>query len=321
MSVDVLPDLAQHQEKAQRHVNYWNDNILSNMIATNGHIIGYATQFKEFHSTLIQFTEQKKYKELADGLKILQDTITTQKKAAKNLVDQLNTFQVDLNDDDKNFTKDYNTAKQKLGGDHGQIVALENELDSIHSAMRRDIAMMAGGGAGILAGGIMIEVGAVCEFETGGLSTGLVGAGIAVAAGGAGTAIAGSADYNKQIGNLNKVTAEITYDEQQLTELTTVHHQLGGFVSSNQLAVTGTQALVSAWDGLKSDLQNVIDALEELDSGSIPWPSSLIVDQLNTAYSDWDDALTLAKKMQPNGQVSSKYYKKLHLHNQEQKKD
>lgn len=207
-------NLNEDQMNALISANYWNGVILDKMIATNFGVIDYAAQFKKFHATLVQCVEQQDYTDLADGLKLLLQRVTAKTNTAKNLVDQLSTFQTNLSNDGKKFTKDFHTVKQKFGGEE--------------------------------------------EFAP-----------------------------------LLKI-------------LTTVHHQLNEFITSNQDAVSAIPALVSAWGAVKSDLQNVLDAIEP-DDNAIPWTPEVIVAQLNAAYSDWDDALTLAMKLQPSGQVSSKY--------------
>ena len=311
ITLDALPELPKHQTIAREHANNWNKNILPLLSKTNADIIDYSNQFNSFYDQLVTFAKDvenpKSRKQLVEGLKLLSSNITEKDNNVQEVINQLITFQANLNKDDANFTKDVNEAAVKIEGDDGEIKALSKQLDAIHDAMHKDIGLMAGGAVVMLAGVATIVFGAISEIPSGGASTALIGAGVLVFSGGVAMETLGATDYSKQIEEQKNVTEKLAKDKQQLVALKTTKKDVSGFVKGLESAITAAGALKAGWQGLDADLQEVITAVNDVDPDVGAW----LLAELERAKKDWNVALDQAKKLQPDGKVPTQLFKNL----------
>ena len=275
-------------------------------------IIDYANTFQSLYDTLVEsaknISDKTARNTLVDGLKVLEKNIQEKQESVDGVQKDMLSFNNDLTADYRIFQSDANTAEAKLTGDNEGIAALQKELDAIHSAMNKDIGLMAGGAVAVVGGVALMVVGIAAEIPTAGVSTALVGGGMVLLAGGVLLETLGASDYTTQVGLLKGVAEMKSKEETELTGLTHAKTQLMGFTTALSAAIQSVSTLRAGWLSLGSTLGEVIQKIENVDptiSGAI------IVAQLNTANKDWAAALELAKTLQPNGQVPAKTVKDL----------
>lgn len=308
----LLPSLPGHQKTARQHATNWNEKIVPQMSTTNADIIGYANEFDSFYDLLVKFAKDSANKDsrakLVEGLDQLHKTIGAKKTAADGVVKSLNQFSADLATDGRNFAADYQTAQTKIAGEKGAIKALQDKLDAIHSAMQKDIGLMAGGAAAIVGGSLMIAVGVMAEIPSGGASTALIIGGGAIAASGAVMEGIGASDYTKQIDKQSDTIKVLEKDKMDVVSMSNIKNQINGFQTAISSALAAVTSLLKGWQDLEADLKEVIDAIVDVDPTITPdW----IVAELDTAKKNWAVALDQAKKMQSSGLVPVKAFKDL----------
>lgn len=311
LKLKALPNLPSHQKTARDHADNWNDTILPLMSKTDADIIDYANKFDSFYLDLLKYAKDLKNtqskKNLIEGLNLLSSTIKQKNTNVEAVVDDLSTFQKNLNADYQNFQSDVNQAAVKIEGDSGELQSLSDELDAISDAMHKDIGLMAGGAATIVAGVVMIVVGAVGEIPSGGTTTALIGGGVLIVSGGVIMETMGSTDYSKQIDKQKNVQEELEGDKIDLAGLKTIKHQVTGFVKHLENAIAAATGLKAAWQVLDADLEEVITAIKDVHPNT--QAATWLPQELDRAKRDWQVALDHAKKLQPDGKVPTKLYK------------
>jgi non-hemolytic enterotoxin B/C len=226
--------------------------------------------------------------------------VTTKQTSTSSVVTALGSFQTDLATDARAFGADFNTAEATLAGKDGQIAALGKQIDAIHSAMDKDLTMIAAGSVAAVVGGLMIAVGVLAEIETAGASTALVVGGLAVVGAGAGVAIAGGVDYAKQSSALGTAITTKTNLQQQYAATKQINNIVQSLSAQATEAVTAVGSLMSGWQTLGQEFIEFQAAL----TSATPNLGFFLVAQLNAAKADWDDVATQARKLLDYGSIA-----------------
>ena len=99
---------------------------------------------------------------------------------------------------------------------------------------------------------------------------------------------------------------QLAGDKIELAGLKTTKNQVKGFVDGLAGAITAATSLKAAWQTLDADLAELITAIQDVDPNiSQNW----LLDELSRAKLDWQVTLDQAKKLQPDGKVSTKLFK------------
>lgn len=302
INTDILPDLPAHQKSARTHATNWQNNLQPLVIKTNADIIDFANDFECYYDPLVKLAKEiandhENAQAIADfkqGLVLLKNTVQNKETEAKTVITHLESFSNDLAEDARNFSADFNKAESELAGKDGEIAALKKQVDAIHDAMQKDLAMIAGGSVGVVIGGLMVAVGVLAELETAGASTGLVIAGLAVAGAGTGVTIAGGIDYGKETNKLAETLKELKTIQQQYAATKNINHVVQSFSTQAKAAHTAVSSLVSGWQVLQKDFNEFDAALDRVD----PNTGFFLQAQLNSAYKDWTDVAQQAQHLQ-----------------------
>lgn len=305
---DILPDLPEHQAKARDHATSWRDVIQPQMISTNTDIVSFSNNFNSYYDPLINLAVkiQQNPSDTASintfklGVQQLQALVAAKQKATNVVVNSVGGFQTTLGEDARNFASDFNTAQATLAGKDGQIAALGKQIDAIHSAMNKDLTMIAAGSTAAVVGGLMIAVGALAEIATAGVSTGLIVGGLVVVGTGAGVAIAGGVDYAKQTSALSTAITTKTKLEQQYSATKTVNTIVQNLSGQASAAVQAAGSLLAGWQTLEQDFIVFQSAL----TTATPDLGYFLIAQLNAAKADWDDVGEHARKLLDYGSLT-----------------
>ncbi len=306
---DVLPNLPDHQKNARTHATNWRDTVQPKMISTNTDIVDFSNTFATYFDPLAQLAtqiqqnpqDQQAIAAFKTGLQQLQAIVTSKQTAAQNVVTLLSGFTNDLGADARDFAGDFQKAEATLAGKDGQIAALGKQIDAIHDAMNKDLAMIAGGSVAAVVGALMIVVGALAEIETAGVSTALIVGGLAVVGAGAGVAIAAGVDYSKQTSALGSAITTQKTLQLQYAATKQVNNIVQNLSSQASAALTAAGALLKGWQTLGAQFTEFLTALDRAQ----PDLGYFLLAQLNAAKKDWDDLGAYATKLLAFGQIST----------------
>ena len=299
--LDALQDLPSHQRTARDHAQNWDETILPLMYKTATDIIDYANGFDSFYEDLVKYAKDIENPEskqtLIHGLKLLSSTIQNKDANAETVINDLTSFQKDLDTDYQNFQSDVSKAAEKIEGLGGEIGALSDKIDAIHSTIHEDEWKMEGGGLMHIGGVIMIAVGFLCEIPSAGVSTVLIGGGVLAVSGGVVMATEGSLDYSDKSDELKTKKEQLKGDQAELAGLKTTMAQVKGFVKGLETTITAVTRLEAAWQALDAHAKEVITVIEDAHPGTIsrPW----LVNKLKRAKKYWKEAVDQAKMLHP----------------------
>jgi prefoldin subunit 5 len=303
-SSNVSTQLPADQKTAQAHATSYLDTLNPQMVGLLATTIGYANQWNAQYDELLTLAnnldEGNNLATFNQGLGLLISKCNEGVTQSNSTATALTTFQTnDLDADVQAFTIDYNNVNTAYNDNSIEITTLEGVVSADNKTM--DTALWAMGAAGVftVVGGVAVLVGVFGELESGGATTALVVGGFALAAGAATIGAVEFANWETANKNLIAATNQLNEDESALsaTQQALTNIQNLGTACSN--AAQAVQGLASSWDSLADDLQQTIDALNSVESGE--GAPAWLVPLLNSANSDWGDALTLAKNLQANG--------------------
>ena len=303
IKLDQLPDLPNFQKKGRRHAQNWLDQVLPAIITTNTNIIDYANGFASFIETLMKLAEKidagdrSQVKEFTQGLVLLRNNLSRKDAHAKYTETQLQNFKAEVSSDQENFNDEATVISKEIEGTDGELAKIGAQINTIDGQLRNYIGAMAGGGVSVAAGVVMIFVGSFVEIETAGLSTGLVLAGTGLLVGGIGAEITGGVEFSLALKERKALQEQLAADKQGIGILKHVQSLLNGFVSQTNSAIRAMGVLREQWNLLSDALDQVIADLDR-DPGSLG-----LVAMLETAKGDWENALDLAQRMQPHGNM------------------
>ncbi|MEM1324003.1 MAG: HBL/NHE enterotoxin family protein [Bacteroidota bacterium] len=320
VDVEGLENINDHLTTAQSHATNWIDTYSSDVLATIQGVISFAETFTALYTPMYTSAQNMasetafdddEIANLIDAIQALQTQVTTEQGKVQTTYTTITDYKTNVLADYDNFQDDFNTANTTLGGDTGEISQLQDKIESERKAMTNDALMIVGGTVGTIAGIACVVAGALGEFETGGVSTGLIVGGVALISGGVAATTVGSVNYNKTLKDYKDDMTTLSNLQTELTNITALKGQFSTLTDQLETANTALQSLVTAWQQLNnsfsyivSDLQNPEDYLETLqqsDSSATPKTVSMIVSaQLSTANEDWSSALDQAKTILSN---------------------
>lgn len=240
---------------AQGHANYYLNGLQPVIIQNMANIGNYYELNKALPTVLPPGSTEAQW--TADLQAVLQAS-QGYKAGAEKLVASLKSFHGDLSTDTQNFKGIVLAVNTAVGGDNGVLNGLHNQLNSMQSGIDGAIAGICFSGLAILGGAFLICVGAIADFVTAGTTTPAVVGGIGMVVAG----ISGEAASIATLVSLNKAKAGLLAEEKTLTiEVKAVTSISSGYNSlSDQVfaALGAATAMQNAWEGLVSDITNVI---------------------------------------------------------------
>ncbi|MEI8611596.1 HBL/NHE enterotoxin family protein [Enterovibrio sp. Hal110] len=298
VDLDLIPSLKQDQINAKNTARRW-PSLSTELIQTNTNLIHFGHSFDNYFDPLYELAgcinEGDNKDKFIDGMKKLISKINSNKNSADLALKELITFQNDVLKDHAAITNDYNLGVVKYKGTEGEISKLTERNKALSDGMNADNMMMGFGATGAVVGGLIIAVGALGEFATAGLSTGLVVAGIGVAAGGTGVAIYGGVDYAKKLSDYKDNLEKLAKDNAEIAQLDVLKGQFDNFLNMSNEAVNALRSMVGAWQTLETQYNTVIEQLS--DEVSVD-DDTYIQTEMKIAKDDWDDLMETAKLIQ-----------------------
>jgi len=302
----IVEDWPHYQQSALDHAKEFmkpESGLNQQMINTLGGILGFAREWEHFYNKLLekaQHIDQGNNKKMfVDAMHIFQKAVKKEAETVKPVIGALHRFLEEIEADERNFNQATLLISSAMAGEKGEIAELESTIDALHSAIKKDNAMIAGGAAMMVVGIVMVVGGIFGEIETAGVSTALVVGGLAVAVAGAAMDGVAGKDLEKSTKALKDKVAELDKDKKIFTLVKNANANIAHMKEAVAEAITAVQSLADGWDSLNADFGNVATALSEVSADDEDW----IPSELEAANSDWQDTLKLATELQANGTV------------------
>ena len=306
IKLNALPDLPKHQQVARQHARKWNEEVLPALVKTNADVIDFANGFAAFYHTLMKLVDgvdagdKDSVTKFNEGLTLLRNNVSFKEASADFSQTQIQDLKGKLNVDYISFNKDVAAATKILEGNHGELQTITKQIDEINVQLHKMIAVMAGGAVGIVGGVVLVVVGSVATIETQGVASGLILAGVGTLVGGIGSEITGGVEFGLAVEKEKELQIKLADDKKEIGILKHIQSSLDGFVSQLDNAIRSIGVLQQQWKLLSKDLAQVIATLETS-------PCSLgLKAMLSKAKADWEEALDLARKIQPSGKMPIK---------------
>ena len=304
----TAPDFLRHLNTAQGNASHYINDIQPVMLQNVSDLMSFSNTWKSFTPQMKEYTAKGDYETVAQGLKIMQTKVKNFAINANNSHSVLLNFQNTITGDSRAFSNDYKLLMSSSTGIPAEIKALDKEIDAEHTALIEDIAMVAGGAAAAVLGGVLIVGGVLTEVFTAGASTVIIAAGVLTASGGIALITVGAIGIDKASKALKKANEEKATLNQELTSLKVYCSTVDGLRASVNNAVGALGNLATSWDYIYEDMNAVISDLNTAKTTMhLPWFDSV----LNEADADWAQVGAMAKAVQLQTIESS--YKKVDL--------
>ncbi|GAA0342266.1 HBL/NHE enterotoxin family protein [Streptomyces blastmyceticus] len=301
----ALDQINTHLGKARGHANDWNTdpNLLQGMIGTNENIYGHgdliSAALSELPAALQKAKEsggdqqkRRALKEAQDQLQTIEEDVESYLEAVEKLVKRLGTFQADVEEDYRAFDGDNTKVVALLNGDTGLLNTISSEIDSLHSAIAKDNAMIAGGAIMVVAGVVAGVVGGILIATGVGTGIGLtvIAGGVLVGGGGVAMTTVAGIDLKKKQGELASAETELHVLHACVTSFNSAKSVLGQLKTAAQNAATGAGQLHAAWLGqqeaLKQERHDIESALKAGGS-QIDLALTKAIDFTKAALKEW----------------------------------
>ena len=257
-----LPDLPTHLQNAKTHAHYWYDTLVPIVKSSIQCITAFGNSFLSIYPNMLELA--KKVDNNGDVaakqslVKILEDfgtKLTLQISSATMVASDFGTFSASVDSDTRNFEQDYEAAKVKITGDNAQLKALQDQLNGIRDAIKRDNELLAASVIPIL---------------------------------GIGFAIGASVDLKHQYDAAQGVNDKMAVISQDIVVLQNVSDIVTGLsTGASNASNNGAAKLEAAWQTMQQELNEFLDALNRIPTA----PASFLVPAIEAAKTDWDDAI------------------------------
>ncbi len=256
---DLQDDINLALENAKRHANVYLIDINHRIIGSLSDLKGYFTLYSTVPTTL---PEGATVEEWLAVLNVIKNISEANLRKSEAVVAELEDLRTILLDDSNKFAELSQRATDAIEGDQGELEALSNELKAIDREIKAQIAAVVGESLAIVGGTVAMVVGIAAESLSFGATTALVVGGVLTVAGS--TALLASS--SAALANLYDAKSSLFQDKAKLTAeiqlLTGVDAALNNISEQADTAAFSTREMVTIWQGLGSDIQELIEALE-----------------------------------------------------------
>ncbi|KMO41649.1 HBL/NHE enterotoxin family protein [Methylobacterium aquaticum] len=290
-----LPPIGKQLETAQANASAYLKTVQPQIIGVVTDVGGYAQQFTVFNTLIngkIEAWKGGSSNAKAEALVLLQQLqrdLDGKVIKVAGVRTSLEDFRGKLNTDISNFNTAAQQAALVIEGSTGAIAELSNQIDDMNKRIAGAAAGVAISGLVMIGGGLMIALGAIGTVFTGGASTPLIIAGVAVTVLGAAGLTASSVVLAKLIEAKSGLLTQQAQLNGTVTFLTDFKGTMGTLGSSAATAAQQLTNMKNAWDILGGNLGNVVASVQSAQTYSdLP---VVVQAYLNTAASQWTTVL------------------------------
>ncbi|MEQ8704659.1 MAG: HBL/NHE enterotoxin family protein [Phaeodactylibacter sp.] len=298
----VVEDLPKYQNTAINHAKQYAEYD-THMEKVLGDIVLFKHTWSEFYNKLVELgkniDEGHNRKMFTEAMTKFKSMVEEKGKTTEPIVEFLKKFLDDIEGDERNFNTATLYVTNAMAGEKGEIQTLESTIDALHSAIKKDNGMIAGGSVMMVVGALMVVGGIFGEIETSGVSTALVVGGLAMAAGGGAMTGIAAKNLESSTHSLKTDLSKLDADKKLFALTKNANANISHMKDSINQAVAAIESLQKGWDALGADFDEIIDALNNVDTTFSDW----IGEELKAANDEWEDTYTLADQLQSNGKV------------------
>jgi len=253
-------NINQGVDRAKDSANFYLNICLPKAITTIANIDAYFQLQNALPQVLAPNTSPQ---DAMSMLKAMQDQVTDYRGQAGNVTKDLQGLRGRLSTNAADLAGYVTQLNAAVDGDKGVLKSVNDELGSIDGKIGGCIAGIVLGGLAIIGGALMIAVGAIGEFFTGGASTALIVGGVGVLAAGVGVEVGASVTLAKLFdlkGELLSKKANLQAETKLATGISSGLHLLAGSAVN---AAEASQRMANAWNLLGEDLGSLITDLQK----------------------------------------------------------
>lgn len=256
---DLQEDINLALENAKRHANVYLIDINHRIIGSLSDLKGYFTLYSTVPTTI---PEGASIEEWVAVLNIIKNISEDNLQKSERVVAELEDLRSILLDDSKKFAELSQRATDAIDGEQGELEALNNEIKAIDRDIKAQIAAVVGESLAIVGGTVAMVVGIAAESLSAGATTALVVGGVITVVGSSALLASSSVTLANLYGAKNDLFQDKAKLNAEIKLLTGVDAALNNISEQADAAAFATREMVSTWKGLGSDIELLIDDLE-----------------------------------------------------------
>ena len=276
---DFAPGLPATQSQARKNATFWDKTVWPGATQNVTDLFSFSTAWGNYRfllegyaQTIASTTASQAQKDEARNnldqlLGQIYGDINAKYENTETTVANLQRFDDTITETNAEFDKNLKALQDKFAGKSGVIAQLNGEIDTLQDGLGKDIAVIVGGSITTLTGIGLIIVGAACEFESAGTSTGIIVTGVGTTVAGIGAIIGASVDLNNKIQNIADLISEKTEDEALYTAVKVAISQVTGLDEKCAAAKLSANDLMTHWADLKKEIETLRNDIKSVNPG------------------------------------------------------
>lgn len=302
---DYAPGLPATQQQARDNATFWDTEVwpaatqnVTDLLSFSSAWMNYKVLLEQYAQTIASTTATQQQKDEARNnldllLGRLYNDVNTKYENTEVAGRKLQQYYTTIMATDKQFDQELTALQTKFAGKSGVIAQLDGEIDSLQDSMGKDVALIVGGCVTTAAGIGLIIVGAACEFESAGTSTGVIVTGVGTLIAGVGAIAGASVDYNNKVNDVANLIAEKTEDEAMYAGVKTAIAQVTSLNDKCEAAVNSTRDLAQHWADLKTEISTLRQDIKTVNPGDFG-----VQAKIAEASSDFSEILDTCRAIQ-----------------------
>ena len=197
-----------------------------------------------------------------EALASLQSEAVIHQREAKATAALLNTLFDNLTEDVGSFSQIVSDLNTAVEGDNGVLNSIDGQLDFLRGEINGVIVGVVVSGLTIVGGVIMIVVGSLSQFVTGGFTIPLIVGGVGIVVGGIGGGIAASVSLAQLFDKKAKLLTEENLLKEEVKLALGIKSGYTSLLNKVKDAASASLRMENAWEALPNDLGTLITDLQ-----------------------------------------------------------
>ncbi|NDI33920.1 HBL/NHE enterotoxin family protein [Chengkuizengella sediminis] len=261
-NVNLVQPLETHLNDINGAATTWLDEIKPQMLQVNQDIISWTNTQAAFAAPLRQAYENNDKDNFILGLSLLQAEAEGYQMVVGELEEQLNSYRDELADIVANLATDFNTIKNAVEGEDGQLAVLRSELDTLNlelESLNKQITGLAFGAGGAIVLGLIGAAVSTAFPLVGGV---MMFTGFVAFWAQTGVLIALAEKREDILREIAAKTEDLNQTEFEYGVLAHIMDDTDILRSNTQLAFEATEGLKSQWVIMGTKIENLKNKLE-----------------------------------------------------------
>ncbi len=294
------------QTISKQHATDWTGTYFPKLAQSQADIADVCNNFEGFYTRLVAYAtaiDDPAQKEtiaanvagFKQGIALLEQLVDGKGDNITAAISALTTFNGNVAGDNGRFQSVMSAANIQYNGTTGELATLQSQIDTFNSEVGDDLTYIGLAATGEVVGGLMIVVGLLAEFETGGLSTALVIAGLGVVGGSTAGMVLAILKLQTDQASYQKLVEELAGDQIYLMVVKTVVDVFTSMVKTSTSAVNSLTNMGGHWSNLSAYYTNLLSDCDTLMSQDPVRLGQYLIAELNTMQSNFADLKLVAQ--------------------------